>query len=48
MSGGKLVKTSKSSIISSRCLPSIPRHKLTRAGGFLFIKGDPDDCSEGL
>lgn len=39
ISEGKLEEISaKSSMISSKCLPTTPRHKLTKVGGFGFSK----------
>lgn len=42
ISAGKFTAISpKSSMTSSKCFPTTPRHRLSKLGGFFFSMGDP-------
>ena len=42
VSAGKFTAISpKSPMISSKCFPTTPRHRLSKLGGFVFSIGDP-------
>lgn len=47
ISEGKVMAiSSKSAIISSKCLPTTPTHRLTRLGGFDLLISGPDGWSQ--